>query len=356
MGSSVRWSRAAGSMESALTALREYNLIALDHFNIVHIQPPNLRPALGHWDVAPLLFHSFQSLGRSVALKVNKMDRRAINVIVGYERISADPLPADLVYIPYQLEQIADGGKNLSPAMESCCAAPRRSGTIPENAASLRGVGVEQIRILPLGFHDKLASIVQREEDVDVLFYGLMNSRRHAILRSLAEKCSVRCLRFVYGEQRDHWIARSKLVLNIHYYPAKIAEQVRISYPLNNRRCVVTEESMPNPLSQFCVAASYERLVETCLALVAILKSGTAWQRPEGMDLLAGPWRNSSAAFLRIAHKCAQSPKRGTQRQLYAASTLTLSLSPLARTSWQISRPVRILIAQAPPTEVGRPL
>ena len=37
-----------------------------------------------------------------------------------------------------------------------------------------------------------------------------------------------------YGEVRDRWIARSRVVLNIHFYDIKVAEQVRLSYLLNN--------------------------------------------------------------------------------------------------------------------------
>ena len=38
-----------------------------------------------------------------------------------------------------------------------------------------------------------------------------------------------------------YWIARSKIVLNLHQYDAQVFEIVRVSYLLANRRAVVSE-------------------------------------------------------------------------------------------------------------------
>jgi hypothetical protein len=48
-----------------------------------------------------------------------------------------------------------------------------------------------------------------------------------------------------------------------------MAEQVRVSYLLNNAKCVVSEQSDWDPLAKWCAVAPYDRLAETCLNLLA---------------------------------------------------------------------------------------
>jgi hypothetical protein len=48
----------------------------------------------------------------------------------------------------------------------------------------------------------------------------------------------------VYGEQRDRLIGRSKLLLNMHFYDAKVLEVVRISYYLANQCAVLSEHGV----------------------------------------------------------------------------------------------------------------
>ena len=66
-------------------------------------------------------------------------------------------------------------------------------------------------------------------------------------------------------ERRDATIARSKVVLNIHQYPAQIMEQPRVSYLLNNRRFVVSEEAVVNPYAGVLTTAPFDGLVDCCL-------------------------------------------------------------------------------------------
>ena len=62
-----------------------------------------------------------------------------------------------------------------------------------------------------------------------------------------------------------------------------VAEQPRVSYLLNNRRCIVSETSKADPFAPLCRTVPYENLVEACLDLIRdpaareTLKS-TAWE------------------------------------------------------------------------------
>jgi hypothetical protein len=245
----------------------QYNPMA--SFNIVLVDPTGMSTTRGLHDVARLLFFSFESLGHRVTLQTNSFDPAATNIVIGYERLPPDAIPPGVRYIPYQLEQMSTEGANVTPLMIQIL---RSAAEIwdynPQNAQALAQLGVRHVKLLPLGFHDKLATIPPAVEDIDVLFYGMMNPRRMNILEQIAGLCSVRHLQFVYGPDRDAWISRAKLVVNIHFYEAKVAEQVRVSYLLNNRRCVVSETSQWDPLADLCVTAPYEHLAQTCIDLV----------------------------------------------------------------------------------------
>ena len=69
--------------------------------------------------------------------------------------------------------------------------------------------------------------------DIDVLFYGSVNARRQVILNGLRSAgLSVHHAFGVYGRQRDALIARSKVVLNMHYRGGRLRRD-SVSVPLS---------------------------------------------------------------------------------------------------------------------------
>jgi hypothetical protein len=79
----------------------------------------------------------------------------------------------------------------------------------------------------------------------------------------------VKHLSGVYGADRDFWISRSKMVLNLHYYEAKIFEIVRMFYLLTNSVPVVAEigaETIVDKwLTKAVSGASYDTLPKRCI-------------------------------------------------------------------------------------------
>src|SRR5262249_3055631 len=106
-------------------------------------------------------------------------------------------------------------------------------------------------------------------EEIDILFYGLMNERRAAVIDQLSAERRVEALFGIYGESRDAYIAHSKIVLNIHYYPVQIFEQVRVSYLLNNRRFVISEASSHKPFEGGLVTGAFGELPDLCRKYLA---------------------------------------------------------------------------------------
>ena len=126
----------------------------------------------------------------------------------------------------------------------------------------------------PLGFNDKLERIEKKDfEDIDVLFYGSNCSRRSKVLNELKSAgLNVRNLFGCYGHERDNYIARSKIILNIHYYPTNIFEMARAFYLLSNKKAIVSELSsnseVPGYIESSICFAKYDDLVSKCKEIV----------------------------------------------------------------------------------------
>lgn len=143
------------------------------------------------------------------------------------------------------------------------------------NASWIRSeTGNAHVQVLGIGYRPELSRILSEpEQDVDVLFYGSVNLRRQLVLDELvAAGLKVKALFGVYGEERDRWIARSKLVLNLHLFPDQVHEIVRSSYLLANGKAVVCECDEATEIdpdlreAMACVPAA--QLVGTCVELV----------------------------------------------------------------------------------------
>ena len=246
-------------------------------YNGYHIcltcSPTNNNPKypLIFWEIITLLFHSFAALGKSCTFKVNQLEKEKTNIIIG-NIVTNSNLPellAGIKYIPYQFEQLSD--------TEGWYGKFESFRNIIQNASEIWDYSVSNIKflkagnihakLLPLGYDKNLENIISTEKDIDVLFYGGINERRRQILRELESRgLRVRLLSDRYGRERDQYIARAKIVLNIHYFDMAIFESARIHYLLNNKVFVITEQSADNPYPKVdMVSVSYEQLVDECV-------------------------------------------------------------------------------------------
>ena len=139
-----------------------------------------------------------------------------------------------------------------------------------KNIAELENLGIKNVKFCGLGYVPEMTSIKSAKNDIDILLYGSLNERRLGILRKLRDMgVSIQVLFGVYGEQRDYYISRSKIVLNIHFYEAKVLEVVRVYYLLANRQFVISEQGNDQELERLfhggVAFAPYENLVEECM-------------------------------------------------------------------------------------------
>jgi len=107
-----------------------------------------------------------------------------------------------------------------------------------------------------------------------VLFYGSIGERRQATLDALAARgLKVMAVSNLYGHLRDDLVARAKVVVNIHHFPAKVLEIVRLSYLMANGVPIVSEPGAEPgedaPYAEAIAFTPYDGLVERCADLVA---------------------------------------------------------------------------------------
>ena len=245
---------------------------------IVLIQPDGYAHTGALSELVETLLYGLSALGIAVDFALNEIASEATNLIVGAHLIDSAglaELPADTII--YNSEQIDDSSSWMKPAYLSALQAHTVWDFSAENARRLRDRGVAQVRHVPLGYVPQLTSIPTLrpdEQDIDVLFYGAINERRKAILEALIGRgLRIEFLSGVYREERDRYIARAKVVLSLHYYPASVFETVRVSYLLANEKAVVAECSPDTPLppeyTDALCAVPYDSLVDACCTLVA---------------------------------------------------------------------------------------
>ena len=86
------------------------------------------------------------------------------------------------------------------------------------------------------------------KKDIDILFYGAMNLHRKKILDILGNKYKLLISNFVWGNNLDNLILRSKVLLNIHFYETCLQEQARMIRWIGSPCRIISEKSVHNYL------------------------------------------------------------------------------------------------------------
>jgi hypothetical protein len=170
--------------------------------------------------------------------------------------------------ILFNLEQIVPGALWVNQEYLERLRRNRVWDYSARNIAALAKLGIRDVTHVPLGHAQVLERIPSAREDIDVLFYGVYNERRMAPLRRLAERgWNVKWARGVYGRERDELIARSRIVVNLHFYEESRLEVARCFYLLANGRFVLSEASSDAAETGFAEGmafAPYEEIDKVC--------------------------------------------------------------------------------------------
>ena len=215
-------------------------------------------------EVAEALQWALDELG----LRGTSGDADVREIVLGWNLLKPDEtLPTDAIV--YNLEQVSPDSPWFPNGAFERLARHEVWDYSLGNLRALADAGVSA-RHVPVGYAPSWSRIERAAEDIDVLFYGGMNERRWNITEALEKKgATVGVLSDCYGATRDAFIARSRIVLNMHYYEARNFETVRVAYLLANRRFVVSETgsdaALEEPFREGIAFAPYDRLVDTCL-------------------------------------------------------------------------------------------
>lgn len=247
-----------------------------ERVRIVTVQPAGYAHSAAFREYASALLAAFATLGAQVDAADNEiLAGDGVNVVFGAHLLApGTALPSNTIIV--NLEQMRAGWPARIPHYLEMLRQHPVLDYSPSNVERIREItGNAHVHVLTPGYVPQLTCIpAAAEQDVDVLFYGILNERRHKILEALrAAGLVVQHLEGVYGAERDQWIARSKIVLNVHYYDDKIHEVIRTSWLLANRKAVVSEcepdTEIADDLREAVVAVPYDDLVQTCVALVS---------------------------------------------------------------------------------------
>jgi hypothetical protein len=245
-------------------------------FNICIVRPQDYIHSAAFTELAELLAFSLQDLGHESNICINKVAAETTNFIIGCHLLDVGwmtQVPASTIIL--NTEQIYDDSSTWTAAIFQWAANFEVWDYSERNIQKLIEVGARKVKFLQIGFHQKLARIAKPAvQDIDVLFYGSLNARRRKVIHELQQRgCAARAEFGLYGKQRDELIARSKVVLNLHFYNSQIFEIVRVFYLMTNAKAVVAEVNTTTSIDECYVGGifpcPYEQLVRSCLDLVA---------------------------------------------------------------------------------------
>ncbi len=244
--------------------------------SVLIVSPKGYAHAQAFEDLALALVWALEQAGRSARI-VRRPDQCAgPTIVLGgnlLPQMGVTRLPPN--FILYNLEQVQDGSDWITGGYLGLMRGHPCWDYSGQNIARLQALGLNHVRHCPIGYAPPLTRIAAAAEpDIDVLFYGSMNPRRAEVLKALIDAgLKVHAVFGAYGEARDRLIARSRIVLNLHFYEAAVFEIVRVSYLLANRVCVVSEtggdRQLEAPFSQAVAFADHDGLVARCRALIA---------------------------------------------------------------------------------------
>lgn len=258
-------------------------------FNLVRIVPNNgfdVHAQVFH-EIEAAVFFSLQRLGYDVTNSVNDFSSDRRNIVFGMHHCPVDVVRHDIPKdtIVYSLEQMKD-----QPECMRWCRKYRGLEVWDyslRNVEVLRKAGVENIKHCKIGYVPEITYFERskpHDRDIDILFYGCPSSRRVHIIEQFANnpKLNFVHIQSTYGDERDEYIKRAKLVINLHNMDNQIFEMVRVTHLIQNKVPVLSERNpdtdFPDYMEGTVFTSTYNRFVDTAYKLL---------KKPEELDAQA---------------------------------------------------------------------
>jgi len=219
-----------------------------------------------------------KELGHDVTYGLNQSSTSSINIIFGAQVLPIEILsqfPQDTIV--YNLEQLKGIKKEqLKEGLHFSAKNFKIWEYSLLNSSVWSALNVNTQSYIPIGYTPILTRIPKfKEQDIDVLIYGMPGQDRLNVFWKLAEAgLKILFVCGMYGQERDDLIARSKIVLNVNLYnQSKIFEIVRVSYLLANKKAVVAivddVSSIESDISSLVKLSTMDSVVDDCIQLLA---------------------------------------------------------------------------------------
>lgn len=279
--------------------------------NILIISPSGYTASQCFYDVAMSFASALKQLGNEVQVTINPEECEGQTLVFGAHLIPKLGGTIDGDYIIYQTEQLTAGNSLfVDQAYIDLLKRFPVWDYSPVNIGFLKGHGIEA-KYVPVGYSKCMSNIKTGRsaslmgggkngkqridfaewsgvyppvgedgkfvQDIDIAWFGSICDRRKKILEELmAVKINdipITVASFVgYGGFRDKIIARSKIVLNMHYYDSAIFEIFRCGHLFANKKCVVSELGNDIALEERYRETggfvAYDGIVSKCVSLL----------------------------------------------------------------------------------------
>ena len=226
-------------------------------------------------ELGELLHYSLIELGHESSLKINHIELSAVNIIIGCHLLSLDlisKLPASTIIL--NTEQLEHNEMGWNSKIYAWASKYETWDYSPKNINSFHQFGIKHVRYFQIGYQRELQRLKkQQEQDIDVLFYCCINYRRNEVLQSLKKTgLNLKILTNIFGVERDSYIERSKVVLNLHFFQSEIFEVVRVFYLMSNGVALVGEVNPTTSIESRFLPGFFpsekKDLVTSCIQLV----------------------------------------------------------------------------------------
>lgn len=248
-------------------------------FNLVRIVPDNgfyIHSNVFH-EIEAAMFFSLQKLGHDVTNSINTFESDRRNIVFGMHHCPVDVVRHDIPKdtIIYSLEQMRD-----APECIRWCRKYRGLEVWDysmRNVDVLRKAGVENIKHCKIGYVPEISYFDRNkpeERDIDILAYMSPSPRRTAVMDIFEKDPNVNfvAINSVYGDDRDEYIKRAKLVINLHNHDNQIFEMVRVTHLIQNKVPVLCERNpdtdFPPYMQDTIFTAPYQEFVKTAYELL----------------------------------------------------------------------------------------
>lgn len=243
-------------------------------YHITTIRPTGNPFPSCYTEQARMIQKGLQSLGHDCTRLDNKLDPERTNIVFNFhEWWDGNPLEIICEHhmILYQGEQITPGGRLLPDwyfkAMALCGEVWDYS---EENVEFSRAQRINS-KWCPPAWHPCCETVDHKgvPKDIDIVFTGVLNPRRSFLLNMLSQVFKVTVLSDVFGSERDEYLARARLGINIHFYGSQTLELMRVGHLMANGIPVLSEPSVGNPYEHAIMTAKYSSFLKAAVEILS---------------------------------------------------------------------------------------